>query len=85
MKITKINASFSCKKQIRQYEPIDVFMSVEAELDYGNETNIEELQEHIFRIAKDGVDVQIAKLMGTPPPSKQQALSVNLNTDDLPF
>lgn len=72
MKITKLNASFSCKKQIRQYEPIDIFMAVEAEVnvDYGNEEEaksiISEAQEQLFEIAKAGVDAQIERLTGKP-------------------
>lgn len=85
MKIVKLNASFSCKKQIRQYEPIDIFMAVEAEVDMDTETKtIAEMQNELFEIAKSGVDDQIERLTGqrsTPKVESQPA-----STDgDLPF
>lgn len=74
MKITKINASFSCKKQIRQYEPIDIFMAVEAEVDMDTETKtIPELQSELFEIAKAGVDEQIERLTGQGSTPKVQS------------
>lgn len=73
MKITKLNASYSCKKQIRQYEPIDVFMAVEAEVTEVDD--IKKVQAELFAIVKAGVDTEIEKLTGKP----------STPTDDLPF
>ncbi len=73
MKIIKINASFSCKKQIRQYEPIDIFMAVEAELDEADQAGIDKLQDELFQIAKAGVDTQIEKLTGQSSTPKVQS------------
>jgi hypothetical protein len=62
MKITKLNASFSCKKQIAQYEPIDIFMAVEAEVSEADD--IPATQAKLFSIAKAGVDAQLTRLTG---------------------
>lgn len=63
IKITKITASFSCKKQIRQYEPIEVFMSAEAEINTDNPEQIAEAQQELFEITKSGVAKAITKIL----------------------
>lgn len=67
MKITKINASFSVKKQIRQFEPIEVFMAAEAEVDMEQkDIDLSLCQTQLFEIVKAGVDAEIEKLMNKP-------------------
>lgn len=65
--ITKINASYSCKKQIRQYEPVEVFMGAEATLT-SEEANDPALtakaQQALFDTCKWMVDELVAKLGG---------------------
>lgn len=68
MKITKISASYSQKKQLRQFEPIEIFAGAEAELtEEQTSSERDEAQDMLFDRVKNAVDRQLKKLLAEIP------------------
>ena len=57
MKISEITRSFSAKKQISSYEPIEIFASVKAEVD--EKDNLEEVSKKLYLMAMNSVGKDI--------------------------
>jgi len=53
MKIIEISRSFSAKKQLAQYEPIEIFSSYKAEVD--EKDDIEKVSHELYKRAMDDV------------------------------
>lgn len=63
MTIKTISASFSAKKQLQQYEPIEVFMSAEAEVEAAGLEEMQLEQDQLFRFVKEGVKRQLKEIL----------------------
>jgi hypothetical protein len=60
MKIIKISASFSQKYQLKQFEPIDIFASAEAEVDESTD-DLHAAYQSLYTIVKTQVAIQLEK------------------------
>lgn len=64
MIIRKINASYTIKKQLRQYEPIEVQMAAQA--DVTEDENIMDAQKQLFAIVKQSAEELINRVLKEP-------------------
>lgn len=66
MKITKITASFSKKYQLRQFEPIEIFASAEAELtsEEAEDTKLlDRCYSNLVKLTKTQVENQLQQIV----------------------
>jgi len=63
LKISKISASYSIKKQVRQYEPIEVFMGAEAEVNSDDEKIVKNAQVELFDLVKAAAEAMVEKVL----------------------
>ena len=62
IKITKISSSYSIKKQVHQFEPVEVFMAAEAEINSDDEVTIKNAQLELFETVRVAAEAMIGRV-----------------------